>query len=62
MILNSPLSTYILCIVSSEKKNPFIVKYKEKESKNKHIFIEIKLNDVFDIHIFFIYFYIKEII
>ena len=33
MILKAPLSKYILCIVLSLKKNPLIVKYKEKDVK-----------------------------
>ena len=43
MILKFPLLLYILCIVSSVKKNPLIVKYKAKDNKNRDIFIEIKL-------------------
>ena len=42
-ILNELSSSYILCIVSSLKKNPFIVKYKEKDNRNKDIFNVIKL-------------------
>ena len=38
-----PLLTYKLCIDSSVKKNPFIVKYKEKDNKNKDILMAIKL-------------------
>ena len=41
--LKLPLSSYTLCIVSSLKKNPLIVKYKEKDTINKPIFIENKL-------------------
>ena len=42
-ILKPPFSSCILCIVSSLKKNPFIVKYKEKDIKNKDNFKENKL-------------------
>ena len=37
------LFIYILCIVSSVKKNALIVKYKEKDKINKDNLIEIKL-------------------
>ena len=40
MILKAPLSSCILCIVSSLKKNPLIEKYNEKAIKNKDNLIE----------------------
>ena len=41
--LKAPFSICILCIVSSLKKNPLIVKYKENDNKNKAILRENKL-------------------
>ena len=38
-----PLSSYILCIVSSLKNRALIVKSKLKEKKNKNIFIILEL-------------------
>jgi hypothetical protein len=38
-----PLSTYILCIVLSEKKNALITKKEERDNKNKAILRETKL-------------------
>ena len=43
MMLYLPLSSVILCIVESLKKNALIVKYKENESKNNDSFKDIKL-------------------
>ena len=42
-ISNEISCSYIFCIVSSLKKNPFIVKYNEKDNRNKDIFNIIKL-------------------
>ena len=42
-ILYIPLSIYILCIVSSLKKNPLIVMYKENDTKKRDNFKDIKL-------------------
>ena len=42
-ISNEISFSYIFCIVSSLKKNPFIVKYNEKDNRNKDIFNIIKL-------------------
>jgi hypothetical protein len=41
--LNFPLSSYILCIVSSLKNKAFTVKFKLNEKKNKKIFTIYKL-------------------
>ena len=42
-ISKTPLSSWILCIVSSLKKNPLTVKYKENDSKNNDNLRENKL-------------------
>jgi len=43
-ISNELSFSYILCIVSSLKKNPFIVKYNEKDNRNKDIFNILNYN------------------
>ena len=41
--LNSPSSSYILCMVSSVKNSEFTVKDEAKDKNNKHILIDWEL-------------------